>query len=165
MASFELHHTLCITTEMPSSLPLNSTCGLLLRVCAEWRRRSIKALPDELFHYRKPKTKPEAGVQAFIAFLKKKLEIENSARRVQTEDITVGAWLEKFTAIETSPTLLQPLKIIKRCLFPISRKTPSANWKGLKSRKKIPWNLLQGCLLKNLVTAKLWGVQGQLQRC
>jgi integrase len=26
-----------------------------------------------------------------------------SAKRVQTEDITVGDWLEKFTAIETSP--------------------------------------------------------------
>jgi ribonucleotide reductase alpha subunit len=34
--------------------------------------------------------------------LKKKHE-EGAARRVRNEDITVGAWIEKFTVIETSP--------------------------------------------------------------
>jgi integrase/recombinase XerD len=86
-------------------ITLNSTCGLPQRVCAEWQRRSIKALPDELFNYRTPKTTPDckASVQALIAFLKKRLDTEGSARRVQTEDITVGDWLEKFTSITTSP--------------------------------------------------------------
>jgi len=84
---------------------LNSTCGLPQRVCADWRRRSFKTLPEELSNYRNPKSKPEAKsfAQVLIGFLKKKLETEGSAKRVQTEDITVGAWLEKFTAIETSP--------------------------------------------------------------
>jgi hypothetical protein len=39
---------------------LNSTCGLPQRICAEWRRRSFRTLPDELVDYRSPKTKPEA---------------------------------------------------------------------------------------------------------
>jgi len=84
---------------------INSTCGLPQRVCDEWRRRSFKALPEDLSNYQNPKTKPEAkaNVQALIAFLKKSLEAGESAKRVQTEDIIVGEWLEKFTAIETSP--------------------------------------------------------------
>jgi len=84
---------------------LNHTCGLPQRVCAEWRRRGFNALPDELANYRNPNSMPQAkaSVQVLIAFLKKKQETEGSARRAQTEDITVGDWLEKFTAIETSP--------------------------------------------------------------
>jgi len=83
---------------------LNYTCGLPQRVCAEWRRRSFSHLPDELFQYRNPKTKTaaETGALALIAFLKRKQE-EGGARRVTAEDITVGDWLKKFTAVETSP--------------------------------------------------------------
>jgi len=91
-------------------LTINFTSGLPERVCAEWRRRSFQDLPDELAHYRSPKTKSgkldasaaEAGAIALIAYLKKKLA-EGGAMRVKAEDITVGKWIEKFTAIETSP--------------------------------------------------------------
>ena len=85
-------------------LTLNYTCGLPERVCDEWKRRSFHDLPDELAQHRSPKTKAaaEAGAFAFIAYLKGKQE-EGSARRVRFEDITVGAWISKFTAIETSP--------------------------------------------------------------
>jgi hypothetical protein len=77
---------------------LNPTCGLPQRVCDDWQRRSFKSLPDELFNYRNPKTKPDAKANAriLIAFLKKKMETGGSARRVVTEDITVGDWLRKF---------------------------------------------------------------------
>jgi len=83
---------------------LNYSCGLNERVCAEWRRRSFHDLPDELADYRSPKTKADAaaGAIALIAHLKEKQE-EGSARRIVIENITVGAWLEKFTAMETSP--------------------------------------------------------------
>jgi integrase/recombinase XerD len=85
-------------------LTINFTSGLPERVCTEWRRASFQDLPEELARYRAPKTKPaaEAGAVALIAYLKKKLE-EGTALRIRTEDITVGAWIEKFTAIETSP--------------------------------------------------------------
>jgi integrase/recombinase XerD len=84
---------------------LNSTCGLPRRVCAEWQRRSFRTLPEELSNYRNPNSKPaaKASAQVLIAFLKKMQETEGCARRVQTEDITVGDWLEKFTSIKTSP--------------------------------------------------------------
>ncbi|MDR2432956.1 MAG: site-specific integrase [Treponema sp.] len=51
-----------------------------------------------------PRTKSaaEAGAVVLIAYLKKKQD-EGGARHVRAEDITVGAWIEKFTAIETSP--------------------------------------------------------------
>ena len=83
---------------------LNPTCGLPARVCDEWKRRSFQNLPDELSHYRNPKSKKDAkpGVYALIQYLKMK-QAEGSARNTRAEDITVGAWLEKFTAIETSP--------------------------------------------------------------
>jgi integrase/recombinase XerD len=85
-------------------LTINFTSGLPERVCAGWRRASFQDLPGELAHYRAPKTKSaaEAGAVALIAYLKQKLE-EGTAHRVRIEDITVGAWIEKFTAIETSP--------------------------------------------------------------
>ncbi|MDR1251639.1 MAG: hypothetical protein LBK62_05675 [Treponema sp.] len=84
---------------------LNSTCGLPCRVCAEWQRRSFKTLPDELFLYRNPKTKPDAkaNIQVLIAFLRKKLETGAAVRRVAAEDITVGGWIKKFTDLETNP--------------------------------------------------------------
>jgi len=83
---------------------LNASSGLPDRVRAEWKRRSFKKLPDELAQYRYPMTKPDAkaAAVALISFLKNKQE-EGSARRVTVADITVGAWLEKFTRIETSP--------------------------------------------------------------
>jgi len=83
---------------------LNSTCGLPQRVCAEWQRRSFISLPDELIDCRYPKTKPEAKsfVRTFVDFLKRKNE-EGSARRVSSEDITVGDWIKKFTNLETNP--------------------------------------------------------------
>jgi integrase len=85
-------------------LTLNPSCGLPRRVCEEWHRRSFLYFPDDLAQYRTPKTKAaaEAGALALISYLKKKAE-EGSARRISIEDITVGAWIEKFTAIETSP--------------------------------------------------------------
>ena len=84
---------------------LNPTCGLPQRVCNEWLRKGFNALPAELVNYRNPKSisSAKASVQVLIAFLKKKQEEEGSARCVQTEDITVGEWLAKFTEMETSP--------------------------------------------------------------
>jgi len=86
-------------------LTLNPTCGLQLCVCREWRRRSFQDLPPELAHYRAPKDKKEAkaGAIALIVYLKNKQHEESSARRVVTDDITVGEWIEKFTKMETSP--------------------------------------------------------------
>jgi integrase/recombinase XerD len=83
---------------------LNHAYGLNERVCAQWRRRSFQDLPDELAGFRYPKTRPQAkaGVDALIAYLRKEQE-EGGTQRVTTEDITVGAWIEKFTALETSP--------------------------------------------------------------
>jgi hypothetical protein len=84
---------------------LNSTCGLPRRVCAEWQRRSFRTLPKELSNYRNPNSKPDAkaNVHVLIAFLRKRLEAGLSAKRSVAEDITVGAWIKKFTSIETSP--------------------------------------------------------------
>ena len=85
-------------------ITLNRTCGLPDRICKEWQRRSFQDLPDELAEYRNPKTKAgaKAAAYALITFLKKKQD-EGNARKVHVEDITVGAWIEKFTQIETSP--------------------------------------------------------------
>jgi len=84
---------------------LNPVCGLPPRVCLDWKRRSFASLPDDLAQYRNPKSEKaaQAGIKALIVYLLKKQVEEGSARRVPTEDITVGAWIEKFTAIETSP--------------------------------------------------------------
>jgi hypothetical protein len=114
--SFSAKEMLLMRTPRPFSTPrrndsktfqvtLNHTCGLPERVCAEWRRRSFLDLPDELAQYRNPKTKSaaEAGAVALVAYLKRKLEEGAAAHRVRVEDITVGAWIEKFTTIETSP--------------------------------------------------------------
>jgi integrase len=86
-------------------ITLNDSCGLPKRVCDEWRRKSFHDFPNELANHRNPKTKPaaEAGAFALISYLKKKQEEEGSARHIAPINITVGAWLEKFTYIETSP--------------------------------------------------------------
>ena len=85
-------------------LTINPTSGLPLTVCREWYRKSFQNLPLELINHSNPKTKvaAEAGAFALITYLKKRQD-EGNSRRVVTEDITVGAWLERFTAIETSP--------------------------------------------------------------
>jgi len=84
---------------------LNPNCGLPDRVCDEWRRKSFQDLPPELAEYRNPKDEQEAEASAIalVVYLRNKKEEEGTARRVHTEDITVGAWIEKFTALETSP--------------------------------------------------------------
>ena len=86
-------------------LTLSPSCGLPRRVCAEWKRRSFQDFPNELADHRCPKTKAmaEAGAFMLINYLKKKQEEEGGARRVVAEDIAVGAWVEKFINIETSP--------------------------------------------------------------
>ena len=86
-------------------ITLNPTCGLPSRVCQEWRRKSFQDFPDALAQYRFPKTKgaAEAGAYALIQYLKKRQEEEGTARRLKVDDITAGGWIEKFTAIETSP--------------------------------------------------------------
>jgi site-specific recombinase XerD len=62
-------------------------------------------LPDELADHRSPKNGDyaDAAAQALIYYLKKKLETEGSARRIKLEDVMVGEWVKKFTAVETSP--------------------------------------------------------------
>jgi integrase len=85
-------------------ITLNRNCGLPWRICAEWKRRSIKTFPDELFNYQNPKTKADCktSVLALITFLRKKQE-EGAAGRIVIEDVTVGDWIERFTRLETSP--------------------------------------------------------------
>jgi len=56
--------------------PINYDCELYESVCAQWRRKSFKDLPDELAMYRYPKTRPaaKAGVNVLIAYLRNKQE-------------------------------------------------------------------------------------------
>ena len=83
---------------------LNLTCGLPDRICQEWKRKSFQALPSELAQYMHPKTNPatKAACYALIDLLKTK-NAEGQAKKAKTSDITVGAWIEKFTVMETSP--------------------------------------------------------------
>ena len=81
-------------------ITLNYTCGLPKRVCDEWKRKSFLSLPDELNVKTEKAAKPAA--YALIQHLKKKLE-EGSNTRVTFDNITVGEWVKKFTALETSP--------------------------------------------------------------
>jgi hypothetical protein len=85
-------------------ITLNTSSGLPDRVCREWYRKSFQNLPAELATFRNPNTIPaaEAGAFALIEFLKNRQK-EGGTIRVSTEDITVGAWLKKFTTIDTSP--------------------------------------------------------------
>jgi len=84
-------------------LTLSQTSGLPAKVCAEWQRSSFLDFPEELSQYRYPKTKPaaESGATALIVWLKKKQSEGNV--HIKAENISVGKWIEKFTAIETSP--------------------------------------------------------------
>jgi integrase len=85
-------------------LTINPSSGLPERVCSLWERKSYQNFPQELAVYSMPKTKSaaESGALALISYLKKYSEVA-STMRVPTEDVTVGAWIEKFTAIKTSP--------------------------------------------------------------
>ena len=85
-------------------LTLNSTSGLPERVCGEWNRKSFQNLPPDLMLHSSPKTRAaaEAGALVLIAYLKKKLD-DGNVQRLSKDDITVGAWIEKFTSIDTSP--------------------------------------------------------------
>jgi len=85
-------------------LTLNITSGLPEKVCLEWSRKSFQNFPPELAIHSNPKSIPAARIAAdtLISFLKKKLA-EGSCCRVSAEDITVGAWVEKFTVIDKSP--------------------------------------------------------------
>ena len=85
-------------------ITLNVSCGLPHRVCQEWKRRSFQDLPDELAGYRSPKNgkAAEPAVFALIKYLATKQE-EDPAKRITSDEISVGAWLEKFTSPEKSP--------------------------------------------------------------
>jgi len=86
-------------------ITLNATSGLPPRVCHEWQRKSFQNFPAELITYSRPKTKAAAdtGAIALIEYLKNKQREGSAYSRAAAEDITVGAWIEKFTAVETSP--------------------------------------------------------------
>jgi len=86
-------------------ITLNATSGLSERVCNEWKRKSFQNFPAELIVYRFPKTKAvaETGAMALIEYLKKKQNEGYVRNRQSIDDITVGSWIEKFTAVDTSP--------------------------------------------------------------
>jgi hypothetical protein len=85
-------------------ITLSSACGLPAQVCAEWYRRSLDKLPDELAHLHNPKTKDAAETAAviLIGVLKKKLA-EGDAKQISADGTTVGRWAQQFISIETSP--------------------------------------------------------------
>ncbi|MDR2394708.1 MAG: hypothetical protein LBD93_11225 [Treponema sp.] len=85
-------------------LTINPSSGLPAKICRDWCRKSFQDLPDALAQYRNPKTKAvaEAGAFALIQFLKADLT-EGIGRRVRSNDMSVGAWVEKFTTMVTSP--------------------------------------------------------------
>jgi len=83
-------------------ITLNPSCGLSRRVCNSWSRRSFQDLPDALSAHRYPKTKAAAQTAAFALIEYLKVEKGDSIR-VAAENINVGDWIEKFTALETSP--------------------------------------------------------------
>ena len=86
-------------------ITISETSGLPSRICQEWQRKSFQKLPAELLIHSNPKSKTAAkiGADALVVFLKNKIELEGSARRIAIEDITVDEWIKKFTAVETSP--------------------------------------------------------------
>jgi len=85
-------------------ITLNPSCGLPHKVCAEWMRRSFQELPGDLAKHRNPKSKAAAQAAALelIKFLLERQE-EGAAKRVTSDEICVGAWLEKFVSPEKSP--------------------------------------------------------------
>ena len=97
------------TDSQTGRLTLNpSTSGLPRRICKEWFRRSFKYLPEALGDHRYPKNKTaaNAAARAFIAYLKENQiqeTLEKKSRRVTLDEMTVGEWIEPFTAIDSSP--------------------------------------------------------------
>ena len=84
-------------------LSLNITSGLPSRVCDEWRRKSYQNFPPELAIHSNPKSMPAAKIaaDALVSFLKKKLA-EGNGCCINVKDISIGAWVEKFTVIDKS---------------------------------------------------------------
>jgi integrase len=85
-------------------LTLNTTSGLPDCICRQWKRKSFINFPAELINFSRPKSKAAtaAAAVALIEYLKNK-QVDNKAEKNKIEDITVGAWIQKFTIIETSP--------------------------------------------------------------
>ncbi|GHV79844.1 hypothetical protein AGMMS49944_16350 [Spirochaetia bacterium] len=82
-------------------LSINPSSGVPARICAEWQRKSFQNLPLALAQYRDPQNKSAANAGAFalIEHLKK----AEGQSRLPSDQIQVGAWLEKFTRIEGNP--------------------------------------------------------------
>jgi hypothetical protein len=82
---------------------LNTTSGLPDRICLEWQRKSYQNFPTELIAYSNPKSRSAADAAAIvlIEYLKNELKIGNTAHK-DIDDVAVGEWIRKFTAVETS---------------------------------------------------------------
>jgi len=108
-------------------------------VCAQWRRKSFKDLPDELAMFRYPKTKPaaKAGVNALIAYLKKKQDagkvhhsplVDTSVGDFAKDMFTDGAahikrWIEKGYVLKPQ-TIEQHRRNLLNYLLPEYGKLP-----------------------------------------
>jgi len=116
---------------------LNPASGLPDKVCRFWQRASFQKFPASLAMHRLPKNKAEAesGIYALIQHLKQELA-EGTKRRIPTEDITAGAWLEKFTSPERNPR--SALVAAKTAPTP-SKPSPTTNPTTAATSKTIPW--------------------------
>jgi len=87
-------------------LTLNTTCGLPPRICKSWNRISFQDLPDELAHYRYPKTNSaaEAGALALITFLKQTQKPSYPEKVNLSEIITIKDFAQDMF-LENSPHL------------------------------------------------------------
>nr|AGS53522.1 integrase-recombinase [uncultured bacterium contig00055] len=93
-------------------ITINPSSGVSRDICRLWRRKSFQNFPAELAQFRDAKYKPtskgeappaaKTAVLALIEHLKK-CQNKTAAIRIALEDITVGAWVEKFTQIDISP--------------------------------------------------------------
>jgi len=83
---------------------LNPASDLPDKVCRDWQRASFQKFPASLAMHRLPKNKAEAEarIYALIQHLKEGLAA-GATKRIPMEDITAGAWLEKFTSLERNP--------------------------------------------------------------
>ena len=92
-------------------LTLYPVSGLSPEVCNNWKRKGFSRLPLELAVFREPKTKAaaEAGALALIEYLKGRIKQPEEVSRIPRTDegsrdeITVGAWLERFISLENNP--------------------------------------------------------------
>ena len=81
---------------------LNPESGLPSETCALWQAKSISTIPAEVlgrFKTVQTRTAAERVVNAFIDYLK---EHEDATPRI-LRGTPVGAWMEKFLDLETSP--------------------------------------------------------------